>query len=951
MSCSLDPPQLESSWLRLLPNPLWRWAVVLLSSVAILGRSRNTQASDLYLNKIKPILTEKCISCHGALRSEAGLRLDAIQFIRTGSDSGSVVELTSSNTSKLLDRVTSNDLNHRMPPEDAGTALSDTQVRSISQWLEQKLPGPDREAFVESSKEHWAYQPINRPATVLGLPTTKLSTTDGESQNPIDQLVLRAQRLRNTHPLASASDTDWLRRITFDVSGLPPTFDEINRFVKDTSPDKRGLEIDRLLSRPSYGERWGRHWMDVWRYSDWDGYKNELRSSQRHIWHWRDWIIESLNANKPYDQMILEMLAADELARENTDSLRATGFLARNYHKSNRNIWLDATVEHTAKAFLGMTLNCAKCHDHKYDPIPQTAYYQFRALFEPHRIRTEQLVGIPDIEKDGIPRAYDDDLNATTYLYVRGNDKNPLKDSPIEPSVLDFFQLPFEVVPIDLPLETYYPELSPIVRENTMAAKLKSEKNAIAKLQTKLELAEKASDRDDSIDDPNNQQQQIMDIELASSEVQLAMADRASTIARYAAEELKYSLPKTIASDVSDSNEAQWISLAQKAATAEFSYIRLKGSHDVFVQQRALNAALTSKEQDQDKAKRDSAIKSAKEALKKVQEKRDKLPFECDLQSTTYMPVGKELPHQSTGRRLALAKWIIHPENPLTARVAINHIWLRHFGTPLVDSTFDFGMTAPKPELLDVLNWLAAELISSDWDMKHIHRLILTSETYAAASDDGNRALYQANEEVDPENKTYWHANIRRLDAEEIRDSLLVVSNALDNKCSGPDIDFAAGETVMRRSLYFRHAYEKQMPMLVLFDAASPSECYRRKPSLVPQQALVLANSSLARRLAKQLSDNCFRETSRNEMPDHEHTTCFVDRLFRTAIGRPPSSEELMTCIAFLASQAKLMSEPGGLTRFSDDSETTNSVDDPNERARHSLAVVLFNHHDFVSIR
>ena len=183
--------------------------------------------------------------------------------------------------------------------------------------------------------------------------------------------------------------------------------------------------VDRLLASQQYGERWGRHWMDVWRYSDWWGLGAEVRNSQKHIWHWRDWIIESLNADKGYDQMVREMLAADELYPNDLDRLRATGFLARQYFLFNRNTWLDETVEHTGKAFLGLTINCANCHDHKYDPISQIDYYRFRAFFEPYQVRTDQLPGEVDFEKDGIPRVFDCNLDAPTYRFVRGDEKRP----------------------------------------------------------------------------------------------------------------------------------------------------------------------------------------------------------------------------------------------------------------------------------------------------------------------------------------------------------------------------------------------------------------------------------------------------------------------------------------------------------------------------------------------
>ncbi|MEZ6114554.1 MAG: DUF1549 domain-containing protein [Pirellulaceae bacterium] len=219
--------------------------------------------------------------------------------------------------------------------------------------------------------------------------------------------------------------------------------------------------VTRLLDSPQYGERWGRHWMDIWRYSDWWGLGAEVRNSQKHIWHWRDWIIESLNADTGYDQMLREMLAADELYPNDLDRLRATGFLARQYFKFNRTTWLDGAIEHTGKAMLGLTLNCAKCHDHKYDPFSQEEYYRLRAIFEPYQIRTEAVPGELDFEKNGIPRAFDCNLAEVTYLHIRGDDRNPDKDRTIEPAIPAFLTGEVKIESVQLPPEAHHPGLRP----------------------------------------------------------------------------------------------------------------------------------------------------------------------------------------------------------------------------------------------------------------------------------------------------------------------------------------------------------------------------------------------------------------------------------------------------------------------------------------------------------
>ncbi|TMQ31639.1 MAG: DUF1549 domain-containing protein, partial [Planctomycetota bacterium] len=297
-------------------------------------------------------------------------------------------------------------------------------------------------------------------------------------RNPIDAFVAAEHEARGLKPRPEAARHSWLRRVTLDLAGLPPTRTQLHAFLSDTSSEAYEKVVDRLLASPRYGERWGRHWMDVWRYSDWAGFGQEVRESQPHIWHWRDWIIESLNQDKGYDRMIQEMLAGDELAPTDAATLRATGFLVRNWFSFNRNVWLDNTVEHTAKAFLGVTINCARCHEHMFDPVAQKEYYAFRAFFEPYNIRTDRLPGQPDLTRDGIPRVYDKDLNTPTYLFIRGNDADPDKSKAIAPAVPAVFSdAAMEIQPVHLPRTAYMPDKQGFVVQETIRA---SEQQVVA---------------------------------------------------------------------------------------------------------------------------------------------------------------------------------------------------------------------------------------------------------------------------------------------------------------------------------------------------------------------------------------------------------------------------------------------------------------------------------------
>ena len=281
----------------------------------------------------------------------------------------------------------------------------------------------------ESQSDHVAHWAFRAPVAPV-VPAISGGETIG---NPIDAFIAVKHGELGLEPAPAARKHVLLRRVYFDLTGLPPSRQEIARFLADSSPDAYGRTVTRLLASPAYGERWGRHWMDVWRYADWSGeVNNQVRGSPRHIWRWRDWIIESVNSDKPYDDMILEMLAGDEIAPGDPDTLRATGFLARNWYKFNRNVWLDDTVEHTVKAFLALTFDCARCHDHKYDPFSQEDYYRLRAFFEPHDVRTDQVAGESDLEKDGVVRVFDAYPDRPTYRFIRGEDGRPDRAHPLQ---------------------------------------------------------------------------------------------------------------------------------------------------------------------------------------------------------------------------------------------------------------------------------------------------------------------------------------------------------------------------------------------------------------------------------------------------------------------------------------------------------------------------------------
>ena len=753
--------------------------------------------------------------------------------------------------------------------------------------------------------KHWSFEPPVQPA----VPRV---SDEQWSHNPIDAFVHAEHLKRGLKPAREADRATLLRRVYVDLIGIPPSRQQLAAFLQDNSPGAYERVVDQLLASPQYGERWGRHWMDVWRYSDWAGYMQEVRDSQPHIWRWRDWIVESLNADKPYDRMVQEMLAGDELAPDDPATLRATGYLVRSWYKFNRNVWLENTVEHTSKAFLALTVNCAKCHDHKYDPISQKDHYRFRAFFEAEEVRTDRVPGQADTTRDGLVRVYDAHASDPTYVFARGNEMDPIKEDAMSPAVPAVLGGSVTIQPVSLPSRAHYPG----VREFEQRESIESAESALDNARAELGRAEKEAE---SAKDKSTAEARLR---LATLKVQAAQTAQQFAVARVAADKARYAMPPEPNAD----------ELARTAARLE----RVSAVAGARV-------AVAQAEMDQKKGAKDSQKKltDAKKALGDAEAAVEK-------SSDSYSPLGPVYPATSTGRRLALARWITSRDNPLAARVSINHIWMRHFGEPIVPTVFDFGMNGRPPTNQALLDWLAVELMEGapggkPWGMKAIHRLIVTSATYRMASFDPD--VEEHDRKIDPDNEYLWRANVKRLESEAVRDSLLAVSGQLDLTMGGPEIDQKAGFAIHRRSIYFRQAMEKQMVFLGVFDAPSPGECYRRMPTVMPQQALALSNSTIAQACARRLAEALTKEAGHGDPR-------FIRIAYEQVLSRAPSEQEQTTCSQFLSDQSRRLGDAPKLSAFTTgDNAAVKPSTDPHQRAREDLVQVLLNHNDFVTVR
>lgn len=896
-----------------------------------------------YEQQIRPLLQQRCVSCHGVLKQEGGLRLDTGAAIRNGGDTGAAVVAHGPDESLLLQRITSLDPAERMPPE--GSRLTADEVAWLETWVAEGASSPADEQEPDDPRHHWAFQPPHRPRVPDADPI--------ESRHPVDQFLAQKRAELGLVPMPEADRPKLLRRVYLDLIGLPPTRQQVDAFVGDTSPDAYERVVDELLQNPAYGERWGRHWMDVWRYSDWYGRRAvpDVMNSYPHIWRWRDWIVRSLNEDKPYDQMVREMLAADELYPGNDDKVVATGFLVRNWFKWNYENWMKDNVEHTAKAFLGITLQCAHCHDHKFDPIRQREYFAFRAFFEPLELRQDRVPGAPDpgpFKKyvyaeaygptaAGLIRVFDEKLDAPTYMYVKGDSRNRMTtEPPVEPGVPAAIGGPALVLEeVRLAPEAFYPGLRGFIREEERTKAMAAQRAARARLDELLKSNAPCSSG------PSQAESSPAPSVLAPNTAADGDAWKVAAAEVAVADKRVESLERRIAADDARFRGTGDAPLAAQAAAQSERELAVCQAKVEWLSTENHLALLVRDATQMPSEATQAARSKAEQEVTAAKQKLQTVLAEAASAEATYSPLSPIYPDRSTGRRAALARWITSAENPLTARVAVNHMWLRHFGRGLVTTPGNLGRSGASPSHPELLDWLATELIHQGWRMKPMHRRLVTSRAYRMQSHYDPRQATQA--QRDPDNRWYWRANVRRMEAEVVRDSILLVGGDLDRTFGGPELDASEGMARNRRSLYFSSHGEGKMLWLELFDAADVCDAYQRTESVRPQQALALTNGPLTRRISQTFVhrwQQTFIEQGR-ELSD----LALIDHAFRSLLSRPPTASEQQYCVDFLRRQVARLAVvvPSGETKPMNQATV--------DQARASLVHALFSHNDFVTVR
>ena len=733
--------------------------LALLAGAALHGAPQQPTRSqlDFFENKIRPVLAEHCYKCHsaGAEKVKGGLLVDSRDALLAGGNSGPAISPGDPENSLLIKAIRYTDADLQMPPK--GAKLSETQINDLTAWIKMGAPDPriasaSTAGYAQTARtNHWAWQPMGKPA----IPSVRDTTW---TKTPIDKFVLAKLEAKGMKPSALADKRTLIRRATFDLTGLPPTSEEVQDFLNDNSPQAFEKVVDRLLRSPHYGERWGRHWLDTARYSDTKGQIRRNREDPNYpfAWTYRDYVIRSFNDDKPYNIFVLEQLAADKLpaSSQNKSNLAALGFLTLgDRFQGMQHDIINDRIDVVTKGFLGLTVSCSRCHDHKFDPIPQKDYYSLHGIFASSREPTVE----PVISK------------------VRNT-----------PEYQDYYKRRMALQDAKEALEQKFREV-----------RRKRDPQGIRQVQRELR-------------------------ENTTAVARLEMTHAAAPVRAMTIEDL----PRPKDSPVFIRGEAE--------------------NRGAIVPRRFLEV-----------------LSSA------------------------------ERPAFTNGSgRLELARAIISTNNPLTARVMVNRIWLHHFGEGLVTTPDDFGTQAEPPTHPELLDYLAMEFMAGGWSMKKMHRQIMLSSVYQ--QDSANNPQYA---QMDPDNRLLWRANIRRLELEALRDSLLAIGGSLDRSLFGRPVDLTKEPYVTRRSLYGFIDRANVAEVLLNFDFANPDlTSGKRHQTIVPQQALFFMNSPLVVEQAK----NLVNLSQFGEMADPAQRINF---LYERIYQRPPTREEVKLAITFLAAE------------------------------------------------
>ncbi len=905
------------------------------SEAATDSPDRPTEGETFFSRAVQPILEQRCVSCHGGeARTLGGLDMTTREAIIVGGVSGSAINADEPIDSLLLTKLSYRDADHEMPPTGQ---LPPAEIETLTAWVTMGMPWPEGFTFAThhgderpayNPRDWWAYQPMPRPDEPIDPPVIHPLASDDPnaivaqnwSQHPIDAFVFDQLAATGLKPNDRADRRTLIRRATFDLIGLPPTPEEVEAFVRDTDVEAWPRLIDRLLDSPHYGERWARHWMDLVRYAETDGYERDAK--KLNIWRYRDYLIRSLNDDKPYDQLILEQLAGDQLAEAglpaDQDSLIATGYLRLQVWDDEpadpvqaRADYIADIVDTTSFAFLGSSIGCARCHDHKVDPFTQADFYGLYTFFnhitEPRRGNPEAIArDLTDVPRD------EDTAAKVADWHQRVRDLNRVIQR-IENDFREAYGRPFEPGEVDPIVADSRDSLQPWFfttddpgedwyRQGFSHQDWQTSRGGFGDgLQAKgftnlwttpaiwlrrnfrltelpeglvLSLAHRGAveihlngirvyAEDKQQDNPHRRRIQLPAEALSA----LVLGSNSLAVTCHYPDDGPRFVDVGIYSGIHDPQAAELAAMHHQGAAllGDATYQAYREAHAE--RQRlesapplvAYPASVIAERQ------------GAREAQFLHERGNANVPGEPILASFPgiLLPEGAD-PIAPDARRLPLAQWIASPENPMTARVMANRLWQHHFGRGIVPTSSDFGTLGESPTHPALLDYLAQRLVIDEWSLKSMHRLIMTSEAYQMSSAAQPEALA-----VDPLNHHFWRFEVRRLSAEEYRDAILTINGSLNPQPYGPSIYTIMPEEVLataskpdeawgnsnpdqqnRRSVYIHIKRSLREPFLAAFDQAeTDSACPVRFVTTVPTQSLIALNSDFMQRESAKLAE------------------------------------------------------------------------------------------------
>ncbi|MGD9721923.1 MAG: PSD1 and planctomycete cytochrome C domain-containing protein [Pirellulales bacterium] len=906
------------------------------SDAAPTAQSPGADDAEHFERRVRPLLIERCGKCHGdMLDPEGGLSLTSREAILKGGANGPAAVAGQPGDSLLIKAVRHDGL--EMPPE--GERLSPVEVAALERWVERGLAWPKsdersaaraklagEEAQIAAARaSHWAFQPVRNPP----LPAVRDARWP---QTPIDHFVLARLDERGLTPSPAADKRTLLRRLTFDFHGLPPTPEEIDAFLADAAPGATERAVDRLLASPRYGEHWGRHWLDVARYADTKGYILFQDSNFPWSYTYRDYVVRALNEDLPYDRFVLEQLAADKLPLgRDKRALTALGFLTLGSgFMNNQQDVIDDRVDVVTRGLLGLTVSCARCHDHKYDAIPTRDYYSLYGVFascaeptvpplfeEPPQTEAYQKFAHELAERERKLREFMDEkfravvdgsrLRVAEYLLAAQAlaDRPPTDDFMLladpndpNPTMIIRYQLYLaEARKRNDPLWTVW---------HALAALPPAEFSARAATTVEQLIAAGSSE---------NSERPVHPL-VAGAFLGQPLKEPADAARIYA--ELLTGAEKVWQAALEAARSAgQPAPAALADANLEALRLVFHGNDaPAMLERNALNELMLLPDREGQNARtkllkdiedwRASGAAAPPRAMV-LEDLPRPAPSRVFVRGNPSQP-GEEAPRRflrvltagepapfgdDDSGRLELAQAICARDNPLTARVIVNRVWLWHFGQALVATPSDFGVRSERPTHPELLDYLAWNFMEHGWSLKWLHREIALSAAYQQSSVD--RAECRA---ADPENKLLWRANRRRLDFEATRDALLAVAGRLGPAIGGAPVKDIAEATSTRRTLY-GHLDRLNLPGLYrTFDFPNPDATSpERSQTTIPQQALFLLNHPLVQACAKHM-------LGRPEVAGAADADQKITRLYRLAYGRAPQAEELEWGRAFVGESA-----------------------------------------------